>query len=78
MTKSELTRLRRDGAVPNLDHPATKGWLLSMLREATGIHDACATWLGGTWRVIGASAVGHGATEGEALAAALLAVWGDA
>lgn len=67
--------------VPCLDDPATKGWLLHMLREATGTQDACATWLGGEWRLygwIGASALGRFATEGEALAAALLAVWGPA
>ena len=66
---------------PDINHPATKGWLLHMLREATGTQDACATWLGGEWRLygwIGASALGRFATEGEALAAALLAVWGDA
>jgi len=67
--------------VPDINHPATKGWLLHMLREATGTQDACATWLGGEWRLygwIGASALGRFATEGEALAAALLAVWGPA
>ena len=66
---------------PDINHPATKGWLLHMLREATGTQDACATWLGGEWRLygwIGASALGRFATEGEALAAALLAVWGQA
>ncbi len=63
----------------DINHPATKGWLLHMLREATGTQDACATWLGGEWRLygwIGAAALGRFATEGEALAAALLAVWG--
>lgn len=67
--------------LPDTSHPATKGWLLHMLREATGTQDACATWLGGEWRLygwIGASALGRFATEGEALAAALLAVWGPA
>ena len=67
--------------VPDINHPATKGWLLHMLRDATGTQDACATWLGGEWRLygwIGASALGRFATEGEALAAALLAVWGPA
>jgi len=65
----------------DINHPATKGWLLHMLREATGTQDACATWLGGEWRLygwIGAAALGRFATEGEALAAALLAAWGDA
>lgn len=72
---------RFHGDLPWLDDPATKGWLLHMLREATGTQDACATWLGGEWRLygwIGASALGRFATEGEALAAALLAVWGQA
>lgn len=67
--------------VPDINHPATKGWLLHMLRDATGTQDACATWLGGEWRLygwIGASALGRFATEGDALAAALLAVWGPA
>lgn len=61
------------------DHPATKGWMLAMLREATGTQDACTSWTGRSWRVygwIGASALGRFATEGEALAAALLAAWG--
>ena len=65
--------------VPDINHPATKGWLLHVLREATGTQDACATWLGGEWRLygwIGASALGRFATEGDAIAAALLAVWG--
>ena len=72
---------RELGTLPDINHPATKGWLLHMLREATGTQDACATWLGGEWRLygwIGASALGRFATEGEALAAALLAVWGHA
>lgn len=76
-------RILRDGGTrpalrPNLDHPTTKGWLLHMLREATGTQDACASWLGGEWRLygwIGASALGRFPTEGAALAAALLAVW---
>ena len=75
-------RLRMpDGCTVDINHPATKGWLLHMLREATGTQDACATWLGGEWRLygwIGAAALGRFATEGEALAAALLAAWGDA
>ena len=69
------------GAPPDINHPATKGWLLHMLREATGTQDACATWLGGEWRLygwIGAAALGRFATEGDALAAALPAAWGEA
>ena len=72
-------RLPDKDLLPSLRNPATKGWLLHMLREATGTQDACATWLGGEWRLygwIGASALGRFATEGEAIAAALLAVWG--
>jgi hypothetical protein len=67
--------------IPGIAHPATKGWMLHMLREATGTQDASATWLGGEWRLygwIGASALGRFAIEGEALSAALLAVWGQA
>ena len=74
------------GAVPDIHHPATRGWLLHMLREATGIVDACALSDGETWDAGPTSAAlrnefgeplwaGH-ATEGDALAAALLAVWG--
>ena len=67
----------------DINHPATKGWLLHMLREATEDASAfCSWWDGpGTWMVY-ADGLGshrdHQATEGEALAAALLAVWGDA
>lgn len=78
--------------VPDINHPATKGWLLHMLREATGIMDAGAMSDGETWNAGDEDParatfvhefddpprwVGY-ATEGEALAAALLAVWGDA
>ena len=68
---------------PDINHPATKGWLLHMLREATEDASAfCSWWDGpGTWMVY-ADGLGshrdHQATEGEALAAALLAVWGQA
>lgn len=63
----------------DIEHPATKGWLLAMLRRATGTQDVCAAWVGSSWRLygwIGASALGRFANEGEALASALLAVWG--
>lgn len=65
--------------VPCLDDPATKGWLLHMLREATGTqlstHYDAREEIGDYWYVSG----GYSApTEGEALAAALLAVWGQA
>lgn len=61
---------------PDLDHPATKGWLLHMLREATGDQvDAHSN--DGFWFVSsdGWHYPGH-PTEGAALASALLAVWG--
>ena len=65
--------------VPDINHPATKGWLLHMLREATGTqlstHYDAREEIGDYWYVSG----GYSApTEGEALAAALLAVWGQA
>ena len=72
--------------VPCLDDPATKGWLLHMLREATGDQRAQTATRGNlftgdiVWRCSAGSHLGvdgH-ATEGEALAAALLAVWGQA
>ena len=73
--------------VPCLDDPATKGWLLHMLREATGnqrVHsrEALLSPGGRSDEPMGYVAIGGGvdsgiqATEGEALAAALLAVWG--
>ena len=65
--------------LPDINHPATKGWLLHMLREATGTqlstHYDAREEIGDYWYVSG----GYSApTEGEALAAALLAVWGQA
>ncbi len=71
------------GAPPDINHPATKGWLLHMLREATGDRYAFASDAvrgGGQWEAFaeGLAASRWQATEGEALAAALLAVWGDA
>lgn len=33
---AEIDWNRSDACVPDLDNPATKGWLLAMLREATG------------------------------------------
>jgi len=70
------------GAPPDINHPATKGWLLHMLREATrpGAHAVCGehgwfTWPMHDWPQLDLE---EEATEGEALAAALLAVWGDA
>jgi len=73
--------------VPCLDDPATKGWLLHMLREATGKAIYVAQRVG-HWVVYIAGVdtllvtyllpFAQEATEGEALAAALLAAWGDA
>ena len=69
------------GVIPDLDHPATKGWLLHMLREATGEWDVSVWREDGLWgagvRVGTLSAIiGVGPTEGAALASALLAAWG--
>lgn len=68
---------------PDIDHPATKGWLLAMLREATGA--GCYTTepalplAGAEWEVWDYRnlVLGIGPTEGAALASALLAVWGE-
>ena len=79
--------LKRHGAIwyglPDIDHPATKGWLLHMLREAVGSWDAgTARGPHSPWVVVSSvddrepSTLGMGPTEGAALAAALLAVWG--
>lgn len=80
---------REFGTLPDINHPATKGWLLHMLREATGnqrVHsrEALLSPGGRSDEPMGYVAIGGGvdsgiqATEGEALAAALLAVWGQA
>ncbi len=68
----------------DIEHPATKGVLLAMLREATGdegVHVALMTPLGsvGGWAAYACYPLPSSAcrTEGEALAAALLAVWGE-
>lgn len=79
------------GCTVDLDSPATKGWLLRMLREATGTQDGRARFdVESMSPVMGWSVYvddptrDNGwlsrqcATEGEALAAALLAVWGQA
>ncbi len=66
--------------VPDINHPATKGWLLHMLREATGKAIYVAQRVG-HWAVYIAGVAARLAlvdTEGEALSAALLAVWGQA
>ena len=60
---------------PALNNPATKGWLLHMLREATGCADLAVIHDGVTWETMPMFGDCY-ATEGEALAAALLAVWG--
>ena len=65
---------------PDINHPATKGWLLHMLREAVGLQVRSGhSWMSSDWSVSeDMRTLGRGATEGEALAAALLAVWGGA
>jgi hypothetical protein len=67
---------------PDLDDPATKGWLLVLVREGSeavkGPSDRGYRWIvvvafeGGGADVLG------GETEGEALAEALLCVWARA
>ena len=72
---------REFGTLPDINHPATKGWLLHMLREArgSGLFVGTQECDDGTWEVRGWSGLlATGSTEGEALAAALLAAWGDA
>lgn len=71
------------GCSLDIDHPATKGWLLHLLREAVGSWDAgTARGPHSPWVVVSSvddrepSTLGMGPTEGAALAAALLAVWG--
>lgn len=68
--------------IPDIHHPATRGWLLEMLREAIG-HDrvACVPHPDGGWIVTAdrpglPDEISRADTEGDALAAALLAVWG--
>lgn len=66
----DVTTLR-----PDIHHPATRGWLLAMLREATGCVDLAVVQDGDTWETMPMYGDCY-ATEGDALAAALLAVWG--
>ena len=73
------------GRLPDINHPATKGWLLHVLREATEDASAWAVSDGEMWsaeadylEMDGPWNFPAAATEGEALAAALLAVWGQA
>ena len=63
--------------LPDINHPATKGWLLHMLREDRKTCDLATQHDERGWRVP-YTGPGFHATEGEALAAALLAVWGQA
>jgi len=76
---------REFGTLPDINHPATKGWLLHMLREAVEGHAFCdlESTEPDEWRVNADYLEMDGPwdfptapTEGEALAAALLAVWG--
>jgi hypothetical protein len=73
----------------DINHPATKGWLLHMLREATGdplvtIQPFCAAsvWVWMAVRGDGEPVIEYRdewhADEGDEHAAALLAVWGKA
>lgn len=69
---------------PDIEHPATRGWLLAMLREAHN-DDGADVSLERGWdngepyfsAVIGDGPHPDAPTEGEALARALLAAWGD-
>ena len=64
---------------PSINHPATKGWLLHMLREHVPLMEVRQGRLVDAWMVTdGDRLTFTAATEGEALAAALLAVWGEA
>ena len=63
--------------VPDINHPSTKGWLLHMLREDRKTCDLATQHDERGWRVP-YTGPGFHATEGEALAAALLAAWGPA
>lgn len=74
--------------IPDIHHPATRGWMLHMLREAGGhrlatINAVCfergaGSHAGPVWGVNWdpRRVWAFEPTEGEALAAALLAVWG--
>jgi hypothetical protein len=63
--------------LPDLSDPATRGWLLALVREAHNDPSAsCSEWMGGThfggWAVTtGDRSIGTFATEAEALVAAL-------
>lgn len=64
---------------PDIHHPATKGWMLEDIRHKSGDDDVSAYRVSGLWQV---SANGRAiswlhTTEGEALAAAWLAVHGE-
>ena len=71
----------RDPAALALDihHPATRGVLLAMLREAHGDWVACYRIPHTQWAVVDCEmgeTLASGIDEGTALAAALLRVWG--
>ncbi len=67
--------------VPDIHHPATKGWLLAMLREAGGeysrIEASASPRVYRGFGFGGASLMDWHPTEGAALASALLAAWGE-
>ena len=70
--------------IPGIAHPATKGWLLHMLREVSDFCPYAIRLIDGfedgapVWCVYDDHdhLLADARTEGEALAAALLAVWG--
>ena len=63
----------------DINHPASKGWLLHMLRERVPLMEVRQGRMVNAWMVTdGDRLTFTAATEGEALAAALLAVWGQA
>jgi hypothetical protein len=76
---AEVDWARSDACTPDINHPATKGWLLAMLREATGRQDMRARPIDNGWYVqsLRFDRPPAGATEGEALARALLTAWGE-
>ena len=69
--------------VPCLDDPATKGWGLAMLREATGAGcyatEPALARDGEEWEVwdYHGSVLGRGTTEGDAIFSTLLTTWGE-
>lgn len=70
------------GEIPDPNHPATKGWLTEMLREATLSADIRYYRFSNRppdrmWDLEVLDETFSGATDGEALAKALLHAWGQ-